>query len=263
MNNMRIFQNGIIKVYENDRQEQLVDARELFYGLRGQDTQTKFTDWITEKINKYGFVENVDFTSYSQKNEKGGRPTIEYALILDTAKEIAMVENNEQGRKIRRYFIEVEKKARSMFDIPKTLPEALRKAAELAEKLEEQKPKVLFAESVQASKTSILIGELAKIIKQNGHDIGQNRLFEWLRKNNYLISRKGTDYNMPTQKAMNLGLFEIKETTVTHADGHISVNKTPKVTGNGQVYFVNKFLKEGEINGTKLNSTSTSKTNTY
>lgn len=114
----------------------------------------------------------------------------------------------------------------------------------LENKIEEQKPKVLFAESVQTSKTSILIGELAKIIKQNGHDIGQNRLFEWLRNNNYLISRKGTDYNMPTQKSMNSGLFEIKETTITHADGHISVNKTPKVTGKGQVYFVNRFLKE-------------------
>ena len=86
-----------------------------------------------------------------------------------------------------------------------------------------------------------MVGELAKIIKQQGHDIGQNRLFQWLRDNGYLISRKGTDYNMPTQKAMNLGLFEVKETTVTHGDGHISVTKTPKITGKGQVYFVNKF----------------------
>lgn len=110
--------------------------------------------------------------------------------------------------------------------------------------LEEQKPKVLFANSVETAKTSILVGELAKIIKQNGYDIGQNRFFEWLRNNNYLISRKGTDYNMPTQKAMELGLFEIKETSITHADGHISVNKTPKVTGKGQVYFISKFLKK-------------------
>lgn len=110
--------------------------------------------------------------------------------------------------------------------------------------LEEQKPKVLFANSVETAKTSILVGELAKIIKQNGYDIGQNRFFEWLRNNNYLISRKGTDYNMPTQKAMKLGLFEIKETSITHADGHISVNKTPKVTGKGQVYFISKFLKK-------------------
>lgn len=242
MNNMKIFQDGLIKVYQNDRQEQLVDARELHNAL---GNKRQFSDWIKQRIEQYGFIKNVDFTAFSQNCEKpqGGRPKTEYALTLDTAKEIAMVENNEQGRKIRRYFIEVEKRARNMFEIPKTLPEALRKAAELAEQLEEQKPKVLFAESVQTSKTSILIGELAKIIKQNGHDIGQNRLFEWLRNNNYLISRKGTDYNMPTQKSMNLGLFEIKETTVTHADGHISVNKTPKVTGNGQVYFVNRFLK--------------------
>ena len=85
------------------------------------------------------------------------------------------------------------------------------------------------------------MGELAKLIKQNGHDIGQNRLFQWLRENNYLISRNGNDFNMPTQKSMELGLFEIKETSITHSDGHISVNKTPKVTGKGQVYFINKF----------------------
>ena len=116
------------------------------------------------------------------------------------------------------------------------------KNKQLENKIEEQKPKVLFADSVKSSKTSVLIGELAKIIKQNGHDIGQNRLFNWLRKNNYLISRKGTDYNMPTQKSMNLGLFEVKETSITHSDGHISISKTPKVTGKGQVYFVNKFV---------------------
>lgn len=112
----------------------------------------------------------------------------------------------------------------------------------LEDRIEEQKPKVLFADSVETSKSSVLIGELAKIIKQNGHDIGQNRLFEWLRTNNYLISRKGTDYNMPTQKSMNLELFEVKETSITHSDGHISISKTPKVTGKGQVYFVNKFI---------------------
>lgn len=121
--------------------------------------------------------------------------------------------------------------------------ENLRKKNEqLENKIEEQKPKVLFADSVETSKTSILVGELAKILKQNGHEIGQNRLFEWLRNNGYLISRKGMDYNMPTQKAMDLGLFQIKETSITHSDGHISISKTPKVTGKGQVYFVNKFV---------------------
>lgn len=119
-----------------------------------------------------------------------------------------------------------------------------RKALEV--KMEEQKPKVLFAESVEAAKTSILIGELAKLLKQNGINIGQNRLFEWMRQNGYLIRRQGSDYNMPTQKSMELGLFEIKETTITHSDGHIHVSKTTKVTGKGQVYFVNLFLKGEE-----------------
>ena len=114
-----------------------------------------------------------------------------------------------------------------------------RKALEI--KIEEQKPKVIFADAVETSKTSILIGDLAKIIKQNGTDMGQKRMFAWLRDNGYLIKRQGSDYNMPTQRAMELGLFEIKETAVTHSDGHITVNKTPKVTGKGQIYFINKF----------------------
>ena len=112
----------------------------------------------------------------------------------------------------------------------------------LEAKIDTDKPKVIFADAVSTSKSSILVGELAKIIKQNGVNIGQNRLFAWLRDNGYLIKRKGTDYNMPTQYSMDLQLFEVKETEVTHADGHITVSKTPKVTGKGQQYFINKFL---------------------
>lgn len=107
---------------------------------------------------------------------------------------------------------------------------------------EENKPKVLFADAVSVSNTSILVGDLAKIIKQNGVNIGANRLFAWLRDNGYLIKRKGNDYNMPTQYSMDLKLFEVKETVITHSDGHTSISKTPKVTGKGQQYFVNKFL---------------------
>lgn len=109
------------------------------------------------------------------------------------------------------------------------------------------RPKALFADAVSVSESSILVGELAKLLKQNGIEIGQNRLFAWMRDNGYLISRKGTDYNMPTQKSMELGLFKIKETSIQHSDGHVTVNKTPKVTGKGQQYFINKFL--GEKNG--------------
>lgn len=123
--------------------------------------------------------------------------------------------------------------------------EADRARAELQEAnqtIQLLEPKRVFADAVAASKTTILVGELAKILKQNGVEIGQNRFFEWLRTNGYLIARKGSDFNMPTQKAMNLGLFEIKETVIAHSDGHTSISKTAKVTGVGQTFFVNKFL---------------------
>ena len=113
-----------------------------------------------------------------------------------------------------------------------------------AEQLEQQAPKVLFADSVASSSSSILVFDLAKLLKQNGVNMGGNRLFAWLREHGYLVKRKGSDYNMPTQKSMNLGLFEIKESTHTHADGHTTVNRTPKVTGKGQVYFVAKFMRK-------------------
>lgn len=110
--------------------------------------------------------------------------------------------------------------------------------------IEKMKPKALFADAITESHTSILVGELAKILRQNGIDIGQKRLFKWLRNNHYLISRKGTDWNMPTQYSMNLGLFEIKESSHINGNGVNVITKTPKVTGKGQKYFVNKFLKE-------------------
>ncbi len=117
------------------------------------------------------------------------------------------------------------------------------KVDEQARQLKAQEGKVLFANAVESAKTSILVGDLAKILKGNGVDIGQKRLFAWLREHGWLIKAKGSSWNMPTQKSMDLGLFEIKETTVTHADGHTTINKTPKVTGKGQTYFTNLFLK--------------------
>jgi len=131
------------------------------------------------------------------------------------------------------------------FNVPTTMSEALRLAANQQDQIEEMKPKVLFADSVASSDTSISIGDLAKILKQENINIGQNRLFEWLRSHGYLIRLKGTSYNAPTQMSMNLKLFEIKETTIGHSDGHTTIQKTSKVTGKGQQYFINKFLKEG------------------
>ena len=118
----------------------------------------------------------------------------------------------------------------------------LQTVRQLNAKIEQDKPKVLFADAVATAKSSILVGELAKLINQNGVKIGQNRLFAWLRENGYLIRRAGSDYNMPTQRSMEMGLFEIKETAIPHADGHVTTSKTPKVTGKGQQYFINLFL---------------------
>lgn len=125
-----------------------------------------------------------------------------------------------------------------------SLKEERAKTAALEAQAAVDAPKILFADAVAASKTSILVGELAKILRQNGVDIGQNRLFAWLRDKGYLIKRQGTDYNMPTQYSMEIGLFEIKETAITHSDGHTSVSKTPKVTGKGQQYFIDMFLRQ-------------------
>lgn len=139
-----------------------------------------------------------------------------------------------------------DKKAYEITHNPNSLADLLIQAGEQLRKkdlvIQEMQPKALFADAVATSKTSILIGDLAKILKQNGVNIGQKRLFEWLRNNGYLVKRYGSDYNMPTQRAMELGLFEIKETVITHADGHTTISKTPKVTGKGQQYFINKFL---------------------
>ena len=131
-----------------------------------------------------------------------------------------------------------------LIEVATKLKEERYKSQLLEATVKAQMPKVLFADAVTASQSSILVGELAKLIKQNGVDMGQNRLFAWLRENGYLVKKKGSDYNMPTQKSMDLKLFEIKEGTRVHSDGHVSITKTPKVTGKGQVYFINKFVEE-------------------
>ena len=210
----------LIKIaYNNDNIT--VSARELHEFLR---VNSHFKDWFP-RMCEYGFSENTDYT----------------LLIFE-----------HPQKQARQYFIQLEKDWNSP---EKVMARALRIAegkikqlsevkATLEVKVEQDKPKVLFAGAVSAAKTSILIGELAKILKQNGVDTGEKRLFQWLREKGYLIRRRGTDYNAPTQKSMDMGLFEVKETAVTHSDGHVSVNKTTKVTGKGQQYFISKFLGE-------------------
>ncbi len=197
--------------------------------------------------------EKISLRKFAERNYKvRGREYPEFVLTKTESLYVATKFNDEARAKLINRWEELEiEKRNGGFHIPQSMSEALMLAAKQAEQIElqqkqikEQAPKVLFANAVSASRSCILIGELAKIIKQNGVNIGQNRLFDWLRKNGYLISRKGTDYNMPTQKSMDLNLFEVKETTINHSDGHISVNKTPKVTGKGQTYFINKFLNK-------------------
>ena len=240
----------LIKI-EVKNNQQLVSGRELHEFL---EIKTPYTQWF-ERMCEYGFIENTDYILVSQKSESsnitGVKIVQDHLMTLNMAKEISMLQRNKKGKQARIYFIKCEEAWNSpemilarANQIQSHMIEDYTKKIELLEnKVKEDKPKVLFAESVTASKTSILVGDLAKIIKQNGIDIGQKRLFEWMRENAYLIKRQGSDYNMPTQKSMELELFEIKETAVTHSDGHISINKTPKVTGKGQVYFINKFLR--------------------
>lgn len=137
---------------------------------------------------------------------------------------------------------DAELMAKAVLVAQATIKERDARIKELESDTQRMKPKEIFADAVSASDQTILIGDLAKLIKQNGHDIGQKRMFEWLRNNGYLIKRQGADYNSPTQRAMELGLFRIKETAVTHSDGHVTISKTVKVTGKGQAYFVNKLL---------------------
>lgn len=208
-----------------------------------------------DKEDKTTYLNRVSGSNYKTKttviNESGL-----YSLILSsklpTAKQFKRWVTSEVLPAIRKHGAYMtDKKAEAIVTDKNALADLLQQASDQLKakdiQIEEMKPKALFADAVSASKQTVLIGELAKIMKGNGIEIGQNRLFAWMRKHGYLISRKGTDYNMPTQKAMNLGLFKIKETTITHSDGHISVNKTPKVTGKGQQYFVNKFLKMEEF----------------
>ena len=242
--------NEIIKVnYDNDRPTVL--ARDLHDFL---EVKTAFKDWFP-RMCEYGFSQGVDFNPL--KNEQvrleGDRQVTrmidDAQLTIEMAKEICMLQRNDRGKQARQYFIQLEKDWNSPEKVmARALQIADKKIKRLETQIEEDRPRVLFAGAVETSKSSILIGELAKIIKQNGIKIGPIRLFEWMRQNGYLIRRNGSDYNMPTQRAMEMGLFEIKETSIVHADGHTSISKTPKVTGKVQVYFVDLFLsgKAGE-----------------
>ena len=172
-----------------------------------------------------------------------------FILTFNQAKQVLVRENKVVRKAVIKYIEELEK--RVQYRLPQNYSEALRELLSQVEtnerlesKIEEDRPKVVFAEALEVSKNSILVGELAKILKQNGVDIGQNRLFEYLRKRGYLCNRKGEMFNAPTQKSMDLKLMEIKKTPFVNADGSVRTTRTTKITGKGQSYFINKFKSE-------------------
>nr|DAM98083.1 MAG TPA: KilAC domain protein [Caudoviricetes sp.]DAQ47890.1 MAG TPA: KilAC domain protein [Caudoviricetes sp.] len=235
--------NELINVTLNDNHEPVVSARQLHEAL---EVKTPYDKWFP-RMAEYGFTENEDFSTFLSQST-GGRRATEHIIKLDMAKEIAMIQRTERGKQVRQYFIQVEKDFNSPEKImARALLMADKKVHQLEAKIEADRPKVLFAEAVSASHSSILVGELAKLLKQNGVDMGANRLFNWLRAHGYLIKRNGRDWNMPTQKSVEMGLIRVKETSITHADGHITVSKTPLVTGKGQQYFINKFLNQERL----------------
>lgn len=238
--------NELIKITYNDDRP-AVSARDLHDFL---EVKTAYKDWFP-RMCEYGFTEGEDFNPLKiervqNEGERMVTRTVDDAVLtIDMAKELCMIQRNEKGKQARQYFLQIEKDWNSPEKVmARALQIAGDKLKRLENKVEADAPKVLFADAVSASKTSILVGELAKLLKQNGVDIGQHRLFRWMRENGYLIRRNGTDFNMPTQKSMDLGLFTVKETAITHSDGTVTVSKTTKVTGKGQQYFIQKFLGE-------------------
>lgn len=236
--------NKIIKVTLDDEHDPIVSGRQLHEAL---GVNSNYTTWF-DRMTEYGFVENQDYvllSNFGNQTGRGGHNKVDHAIKLDMAKEIAMIQRTDRGKEVRQYFIQIEKDFNSPEKImARALLLADKKIQKLETQIETDKPKVLFADAVSASHSSILVGELAKLISQNGYKIGANRLFAWLRENGYLIKRKGSDWNMPTQRSMEMGLFEIKETNIQHPDGHVTITKTSKVTGKGQQYFINKFLSD-------------------
>lgn len=244
----------LIKInYESE--QPTVSARELHEGL---EIKTKFTMWF-DRMCEYGFELENDFKKCFPKlgsGLNGGQNAIDYEISIDMAKQICMIQRTDKGKQYRQYFIDLEK----AWNTPEqVMARALKIANNEIEKLksdnrvliedaERMKPKEIFADAVAASASSILIGDLAKLICQNGHKIGQKRLFDWMRETGYLI-KSGSSRSMPTQRAMEQKLFEVKESSIANPDGSVRVTRTTKVTGKGQIYFINKFAGGQENEG--------------
>jgi len=249
MNQLQIFKNpefGAVRTVEIDGDPWLV-GKDVAQALGYTNPQKAIRDHVDDEDKGVNESFTVNGTQGILINESGL-----YSLVLSsklpTARKFRHWVTSEVLPSIRRHGLYAADELLNNPDLMIQAMEALKaeraKNLQLSEKVRQDAPKVLFAESVEASNYSILIFDLAKILRQNGVQIGGNRLFEWMRENSYLIKRKGSDWNMPTQRSMEMGLFEIKESSHIHSDGHVSITKTPKVTGKGQTYFINQFLSK-------------------
>lgn len=237
--------NELIKISDDGKGGQVVSARELYNFL---EVNSYFTTWI-ERMFEYGFEEGKDFIPFLEEST-GGRPSKDYALTLDCAKEISMIQRSEKGKEARQYFIACEKKLNQI--VPRThlevidseralLLENIRVSNQLliaTQKIEEDKPKVVFADSVIGSSNSILVRQFAKALCDDGFEIGQNRLFEWFRENKFLNKD-----NEPYQNHVASGLFEVITRTIGSGTETFTT-RTTKITGKGQVYFAEKIKNQ-------------------
>ena len=246
--------NELLKI-NYEAEQPTVSARDLHEAL---EINTRFNDWFS-RMAEYGFENGVDFNLLKNEkvrlegNREVKRDIMDYQISVDMAKQICMIQRSEKGKQYRQYFIDLEKAwntpeqifARALKMADQKIEKLKETNAGLLEDVERKRPKEIFADAVKASTSSILIGDLAKLLRQNGVDTGQKRLFEQLRNEGYLM-KTGSSRNMPKQKYVANGFFQIKETVISNPDGSVRMTKTTKVTGKGQQYFLNKYLKNKE-----------------
>ncbi|MFW2110345.1 phage antirepressor [Bacillus spizizenii] len=250
MNQLQTFKNDLFEVAAKVENEQILfDAERVArsLGIVQEKNNKQYIRW--ERVNEYlpqsspevgkgdfipePLVYKLAFKASNQVAEQF-QDWLAIEVIPTIRKTGGYVANDDLF--IQTYLPQADENTKLLF---KT---TLHTMKEQSKQIETMKPKVIFAEAVESSESSVLVGELAKIIQQNGVDIGPNKLFQWLRDNGYLIRKKGESFNLPTQRSMDMGLFEIKKRTVSNLDGSIRTTRTPKVTGKGQIYFVNKFM---------------------
>ena len=252
MSNLQIFNSsafGAIRVIQQNGEPWFV-GKDVCEALRYSNSRKALADHIKENHKGVTFCDTPGGKQQLTIIDEAGLYSLVMRAKTDKAEALQEWVISEVLPAIRKHggYLTADKIEQALTDpdtiikLATTLKEERAARQQAEANLQAAKPKVLFADAVSASDSTILIGDLAKILKQNGYNTGQKRLFQWLRDNGYLIKRQGADYNSPTQRSMELGLFRVKETPIIHADGHVTVNKTVKVTPKAQIYFANKFL---------------------